>query len=118
MRLAPRQLQRSGMTGAVPYYGGRFTPAQAYAASHAAPPLSPAPCPPAPPPPARSGTGSKPARAEAVAGPYFWRGSADSARPEARRAAAGAVERGGAPGSWVPLPRRGAVPATRSDFHG
>jgi hypothetical protein len=25
---------RSGMTGEVPYYGGRFTPAQAYAASH------------------------------------------------------------------------------------
>ncbi len=34
MLLVPRQLQRSGMTGAVPYYGGRFTPAQAYAASH------------------------------------------------------------------------------------
>jgi hypothetical protein len=32
--LVPRQLQRSGMTGNVPYYGGRFTPAQAYAASH------------------------------------------------------------------------------------
>jgi hypothetical protein len=35
------------MTGAVPYYGGRFTPAQAYAASHAAPPAPP----PAPPDP-------------------------------------------------------------------
>ena len=34
MLLVPRQLMRSGMTGAVPYYGGRFTPAQAYAASH------------------------------------------------------------------------------------
>ena len=37
----------SGMTGHVPYYGGRFTPAQAYAASHpqgvAAPPRPPAP---------------------------------------------------------------------------
>jgi hypothetical protein len=33
------------MTGNVPYYGGRLTPAQAYAASH---PRSPAP-PPAPP---------------------------------------------------------------------
>ena len=31
------------MTGSVPYYGGRFTPAQAYAASHP----SPAPVPPA-----------------------------------------------------------------------
>ena len=34
MRLVPRQLQRVGMTGEVPYYGGRFTPAQAYAISH------------------------------------------------------------------------------------
>jgi hypothetical protein len=34
MLLVPRQLQRAGMTGNVPYYGGRFTPAQAYAASH------------------------------------------------------------------------------------
>jgi hypothetical protein len=34
MLLVPRQLQRVGMTGDVPYYGGRFTPAQAYAASH------------------------------------------------------------------------------------
>jgi hypothetical protein len=37
MRLVPRQLQRAGMTGNVPYYGGRLTPAQAYAASHPAP---------------------------------------------------------------------------------
>lgn len=34
MLLVPRQLQRSGMTGTVPYYGGRLSPAQAYAASH------------------------------------------------------------------------------------
>jgi hypothetical protein len=34
MLLVPRQLQRAGMTGNVPYYGGRFTPAQAYAAQH------------------------------------------------------------------------------------
>jgi hypothetical protein len=34
MVIVPRQLQRAGMTGNVPYYGGRFTPAQAYAASH------------------------------------------------------------------------------------
>lgn len=34
MLLVPRQLRRSGMTGNVPYYGGRFTPAQAYAVSH------------------------------------------------------------------------------------
>ena len=34
MLLVPRQLRRSGMTGNVPYYGGRFSPAQAYAASH------------------------------------------------------------------------------------
>jgi hypothetical protein len=37
MRLAPRQLQRSGMTGNVPYYGGRLAPAQAYAAGHTPP---------------------------------------------------------------------------------
>ncbi|WP_433381304.1 hypothetical protein ACQPZX_16855 [Actinoplanes sp. CA-142083] len=36
MLLVPRQLLRSGMTGNVPYYGGRFTPAQAWAASHPA----------------------------------------------------------------------------------
>ena len=46
MLLVPRQLRRAGMTGDVPYYGGRFTPAQAYAASHPsqrpAPPAAPA----------------------------------------------------------------------------
>ena len=40
MLLVPRELQRVGMTGNVPYYGGRLTPAQAYAASH---PAQPAP---------------------------------------------------------------------------
>ena len=59
MILVPRQLARAGMTGNVPYYGGRFTPAQAYAASHPrqsagrppAPPPAPSPTPsPAPPP--------------------------------------------------------------------
>jgi len=50
------------MTGNVPYYGGRFTPAQAYAASHPrqagrppaprpAPAQPPAPAPPPAPPP-------------------------------------------------------------------
>ena len=34
MLLVPRQLERVGMTGNVPYYGGRFSPTQAYAASH------------------------------------------------------------------------------------
>jgi len=34
MLLVPRQLARAGMTGDVPYYGGRLSPAQAYAASH------------------------------------------------------------------------------------
>jgi hypothetical protein len=34
MLLVPKQLLRAGMTGDVPYYGGRFSPAQAYAASH------------------------------------------------------------------------------------
>lgn len=46
MIMVPRQLRRVGMTGNVPYYGGRLTPAQAYAASHA---RSPAPPPPPPP---------------------------------------------------------------------
>jgi hypothetical protein len=45
--LVPRQLRMTGMTGNVPYYGGRLTPAQAYAASHP----RPAPPPPTPPPP-------------------------------------------------------------------
>ena len=45
MLLVPRQLRRTGMTGNVPYYGGRFTPAQAYAAAHppAGRPPQPAP---------------------------------------------------------------------------
>lgn len=37
MILVPRQIRMTGMTGTVPYYGGRFTPAQAYAAAHPAP---------------------------------------------------------------------------------
>ena len=40
MLLVPRQLRRSGMTGDVPYFGGRLTPAQAYAIEH--PPRAPA----------------------------------------------------------------------------
>ena len=49
MLLVPRQLQRVGMTGDVPYYGGRFTPAQAYAASHPrARPVAPQPAAPQP----------------------------------------------------------------------
>ena len=51
MLLVPRQLMRSGMTGEVPYYGGRLTPAQAYAAQHSGgPPTSAA----APAPPQKS----------------------------------------------------------------
>ena len=34
MILVPRQLQRSGMTGRVPYYGGRLTPAHIYSLQH------------------------------------------------------------------------------------
>jgi hypothetical protein len=56
-RLVPKQLQMTGMTGSVPYYGGRLSPAQAYAASHpAAPPppmAAPPPRSPTPPPPRR-----------------------------------------------------------------
>ena len=48
MLLVPRQLRRAGLTGDVPYYGGRFTPAQAYAASHPRPAVA---APPPPPPP-------------------------------------------------------------------
>ena len=69
MLLVPRQLQRSGMTGSVPYYGGRFTPAQAYAASH--PSSAPAGPPtavaggavaraPLPPPPAKAAVAADP----------------------------------------------------------
>lgn len=47
MILVPRQLRRSGMTGSVPYYGGRFTPAQAWAASHPGPPPARPPAAPA-----------------------------------------------------------------------
>ena len=36
------------MTGNVPYYGGRFTPAQAYAAAHPPRPQVPPPAPQAP----------------------------------------------------------------------
>jgi hypothetical protein len=43
MLLVPRQLLRVGMTGDVPYYGGRLTPAQAYAASHPVRPPPPMP---------------------------------------------------------------------------
>ena len=48
MLLVPRQLRRAGMTGDVPYYGGRMSPAQAYAASH---PSRPAPARASPPAP-------------------------------------------------------------------
>jgi hypothetical protein len=41
MLLVPRQLLRSGMTGNGPYSGGRFSPAQAYAASHPSAPSTP-----------------------------------------------------------------------------
>ena len=67
MLLVPRQLLRSGMTGSVPYYGGRLTPAQAYAASHSS----------APPPdrlvPSRSSVAAPPApasRAESSEPPH------------------------------------------------
>jgi len=82
MLLVPKQLRRAGMTGDVPYYGGRFSPAQAYAAahpSHRAPtppsisppspsppsPSPPSPSPPSPSPPSPSPRQSVPARDEA-----------------------------------------------------
>ena len=62
MLLVPRQLQRAGMTGDVPYYGGRFTPAQAYAASHPrARPVAP------PPPTSAPGRRSRTSRADQLA---------------------------------------------------
>lgn len=50
--LVPRQLRRSGMTGAVPYYGGRLTPQHIQAISDRARATPPRPAAPAPPPPA------------------------------------------------------------------
>ena len=41
------------MTGSVPYYGGRFTPAQAYAAAHPPRPQVPPPATSSSQPPAR-----------------------------------------------------------------
>jgi hypothetical protein len=57
--LVPRQLRMTGMTGDVPFYGGRLSPAQAYAASHTRraappPPPPPPPAPPLPPPAPRA----------------------------------------------------------------
>lgn len=40
--LVPRQIRMAGMTGGVAYYGGRLSPAQAYAASHPTHPTPPA----------------------------------------------------------------------------
>ena len=73
MLLVPRQLRRAGMTGAVPYYGGRFTPAQAYAVSYPQsgppgplPPASPAAAAHAPiPAPKSPGPASTPPRSHA-----------------------------------------------------
>ena len=65
MLLVPKQLQRVGMTGYVPYYGGRLTPAHAYAASHAyhlqpgQPGQSGPPGPPMPPGPPGPPAGSR-----------------------------------------------------------
>ena len=66
MLLVPRQLRRAGLTGDVPYYGGRFTPAQAYAASHPSASHPSASAPAAPPSGSLGRTvvpaGAKPAR--------------------------------------------------------
>ena len=51
------------MTGDVPYYGGRFTPRQAYAAAHPPPPGPP------PPPAARSFRPPRPPRADVTGDP-------------------------------------------------
>ncbi|HVN13652.1 MAG TPA: SHOCT domain-containing protein [Kineosporiaceae bacterium] len=62
MRLAPRQLRRYGMTGDVPYYGGRLTPAHIDAITRSRRPAAPvgtAP-PPAVGPPAPPAVGPTP----------------------------------------------------------
>lgn len=41
MILVPRQLQRAGMTGRVPYYGGRLTPSHIYSLQHPGEPVPP-----------------------------------------------------------------------------
>ena len=50
MFLAPRQLQRAGMTGHVPYYGGRLTPWQIQGINETAKRRPPPPPPSAPAP--------------------------------------------------------------------
>jgi len=60
MLLVPRQLQRVGMTGDVPYYGGRLSPAQAYAASHPRTANAPAVAPPVAAPPVAAPPTSRP----------------------------------------------------------
>lgn len=58
----------TGMTGDVPYYGGRFTPAQAYAASRPRPAAAPPPPPPPPAPTSPSRAAARSAAARAGAG--------------------------------------------------
>lgn len=70
MLLVPKQLLRAGMTGNVPYYGGRFTPEQTWAITH--PTQAPMTAPPAGPagraqPPAAAGVAA--ARSRRSAGP-------------------------------------------------
>jgi hypothetical protein len=73
MLLVPRQLRRAGMTGNVPYYGGRFSPAQAYAAAHpsgpprSAPPVARTAAPSGAPPPRGSAQPASPAKDQAQA---------------------------------------------------
>jgi hypothetical protein len=50
MLLVPRQLKRHGMTGAVPYYGGRLTPAHIHGIEQSARRGSPRPAAPVAPP--------------------------------------------------------------------
>ena len=77
MLLVPRQLKRSGMTGDLPYYGGRLTPAQAYAAQHADDPA-----PPAAPPPQQRTVGERLAMLDELRA----EGTVDDAEYEALRA--------------------------------
>ena len=82
MFLVPRQLQRHGMTGAVPYYGGRLTPAHVYAIQQQAREAATRPVPP-PAPPSAPSYGAPPSRPTALrpARPPGRPRSATSARP-------------------------------------